>query len=88
VIQRVRADLVLPLQDRDRHINGPIDRGDGGHNQPWTWHFVPDQWDLVELSMELCDGNPTDVENDPDYWVDTVGVFCPWSARVVEEKGE
>jgi hypothetical protein len=85
VIAEVRAELDKALGERNRHINGRVLRGDGGHNAPWSWHFDPDEWDLAEVSIELCDGNPTDVENDLDYWVDTVMAFCPWSARVVEE---
>ncbi len=36
--------------------------------------------------MELCDGLPSDVEKDIDYWAGTVGRFCPWSAVLVSLK--
>jgi hypothetical protein len=85
VIAEVRAELDKTPAERNRHINGRVLRGNGGHNSPWKWHFDPDEWGLAEASIEVCDGNPTDVENDLDYWVDTVGSFCPWSARVVAE---
>jgi hypothetical protein len=88
LIAQVRAELAKPLNERTRHPSGPIARGDGGHNWPWSWHFYPDEWSLVEVSMEVCDGTPADVENNIDYWVDTVEVFCPWSARVIEETNE
>jgi hypothetical protein len=35
-------------------------------------------------AIELCDGCPQMVEDDLDYWVETVGRFCPWSTRVLE----
>jgi hypothetical protein len=38
---------------------------------------------MVEVTMELCDGRPSDVERDLDYWVDSVGRFCPWSSALV-----
>ena len=39
---------------------------------------------MAEITMELCDGLPSHVEEDIDYWVDTVGRFCPWSAKIVK----
>lgn len=85
VLARCRSELDLPLGQRSLHINGAIAAGDGGHNSPWNWHFQADQWDLVQISMELCDGTCQIVEKDIDYWLNDVGSFCPWAARVVEE---
>ncbi|MCH7522055.1 MAG: hypothetical protein IIB42_10210 [Candidatus Marinimicrobia bacterium] len=86
VVAKIEAQLALPVDKRLMHINGPIGRGDGGHNLEWDWHFSPHEWDLVEISIELCDGNPGLVQEDIDYWVDTVGRFCPWGAYVVRSQ--
>lgn len=85
VIGKVEDQLALPFGERHMHIHGDIARGDGGFNENWNWHFVPDRWDLVEISVEVCDGRPRMVEEDPDYWIDQVGYFCPWSSRVAGE---
>lgn len=85
VIRLARAQLELPEAERTLHINGPIAHGNGDHNLKWSWHFVPDEWDLVESSMELCDGTPQMVEDDPDHWVDSVTQFCPWESYIVRE---
>ncbi len=85
VIANLRAQLALPTPDRNLHIHGPIARENGGHNLFWHWHFVPDQWEMVEISMEVCDGTPRMVEDNLDYWVDEVGVFCPWVSYVQKE---
>ena len=85
VIAAVNSQLAKPVDKRTLHINGIIERGNGGHNLDWGWHFTPDRWALVEVSMELCDGNPSLVEQDIDYWVDTVGRFCPWASYVKRE---
>ncbi|MDX1641571.1 MAG: hypothetical protein R3220_07725 [Balneolaceae bacterium] len=77
--------MAKPFDQRNMHINGPIERGNPGYNSDWSWHFVEDQWDLAEISAEVCDGRPSFVEEDLDYWVDTVGRFCPWGARVEDE---
>jgi hypothetical protein len=62
--------------------NGRILRGSDG-NAPWSWHLDPDDIEMAEFAIELCDGTPSLVEDDVDYWVDTVGRFCPWSATLV-----
>jgi hypothetical protein len=89
VIDSVLANLARPLNQRN-FINGPIDYGNGGHNHNanhwFLWHFMPSQWSLVELAMEVCDGCPyTDVDADTAYWVGNVGRFCPWSGRPVRD---
>jgi len=65
--------------------NGVILRGPGkaDHNVPWSWHLDPEQIEMAEVTMELCDGTPSFVEEELDYFVATVGRYCPWSARLV-----
>lgn len=84
VIARVRAELEKPIEERHLHINGPIDAGTGD-NAPWSWHFEPDAWDLAEVSIEICDGTPTYVEENLEQWLDEVGQYCPWGSRVSRE---
>lgn len=76
VIAQVRAQLALPEEERMLFPIGDIARGDGGHNEPWDWHYT--EFVLTEMSIELCDGTPSMVDADIDYWVDTVGNYCPW----------
>jgi hypothetical protein len=78
-----RAQLALPLDQRQLFINGPIARGNADVNRQWSWHFVPNEWSFAEAAIEVCDGNAVLVEQAVDYWVDTVGHFCPWGASVV-----
>lgn len=85
VLRRLEVQLALPPDSRNLHIHGPVATGDGGHNAPWSWHFVPGEWDVVEVSIELCDGTPADVEADPAGWMDQAGAFCPWGSYVVRE---
>ncbi|MES2284873.1 MAG: T9SS type A sorting domain-containing protein [Bacteroidota bacterium] len=89
IIDTVLADLAKPLNNR-RFINGAITYGNGGHNHNashwFLWHFVPDQWSLAEIAIELCDGCPySDVDADTAYWVGNLGQFCPWSGCPVRE---
>jgi hypothetical protein len=89
LIDTVMANLNRPISQR-KFINGKITGGDGGFNSNanhwFKWHFIPDQWDLVELAMEVCDGCPyTDLDADTAYWIGNIGRFCPWSGIPVKE---
>jgi len=65
-------------------LSGELVAGDGGYNEPWSWHLEPTSVHVPDLAIEVCDGRPSMVEADLDYWLETVGQFCPWGARVVE----
>jgi pimeloyl-ACP methyl ester carboxylesterase len=66
------------------HVVGKLARGDGGFNSPWPWHLEPDSVGMAEVSIELCDGRPSLIEEDLEYWIETVGSYCPWSSSIVE----
>lgn len=65
-------------------ISGELAAGDAGYNEPWSWHMIPSTVETPDVSIEVCDGRPSMVEEDLDYWLETVGRFCPWSATVTE----
>jgi hypothetical protein len=54
------------------------------YNEPWSWHIDPMDVHMAEFTIEVCSGLPSHVEDNLDYWVNTVGRFCPWSAEIVE----
>ncbi len=59
-------------------------RGDGGFNAPYHWHLKPETVDFPDVTIEACSGRPrSDVEADLDYWIDTLGAYCPWGSRIV-----
>ncbi len=65
--------------------NGVILRGPGAaeHNLPWSWHLDPEQIEMAEMTTEVCDGQPSYVEEHLDEFVDSVGRYCPWGARLL-----
>ena len=63
--------------------SGRLLRGQVSYNKPWHWHMDSQDIVMAEVTMELCDGRPSDIENNLDYWTGTVGRFCPWSAQLV-----
>jgi hypothetical protein len=58
--------------------NGRVVRGTR-ENKGHAWHLVNVQ--LADVTTEVCDGKPSDVDGNLAYWAGTVKRFCPWSAR-------
>jgi hypothetical protein len=66
--------------------NGRILRGPGyqDYNAPWSWHLDPQEIEMAEFTMEVCDGRPSYVEEHVDEFVDVMGRYCPWAAKLVD----
>lgn len=62
-------------------ISGVVRAGNGGFNTGWNWHLDPATIDFADMTIELCDGCPNMVEEDPGTWVGNR--FCPWSTKVI-----
>jgi hypothetical protein len=60
--------------------NGRIVRGVTGVNSGWSWHIDPRDFEFADVTIELCDGLPSYVEDGTL----TGDRFCPWSAVVVD----
>jgi hypothetical protein len=48
-------------------------------NVGWSWHL--EEVVFAELTTEVCDGRPSDVEREGVMFGG--GRFCPWTARVI-----
>lgn len=66
-------------------VHGELARGDGGFNTGYSWHLKPATVTFVDLAMEICDGRPSFVEEELEYFLDEVKYYCPWGATIVEE---
>lgn len=66
-------------------VHGELARGDGGFNAPYRWHLKPGTVTFVDLAMEICDGRPSFVEEELEYFLDKVKYYCPWGATIVAE---
>ena len=86
VINQVLAQVALPQNERNQHINGAILKNPEGCalNQEWSWYFDPTGWAITEVSIELCDGDPQYVEDNLDEYI-RIGGYCPWSSVVLRE---
>jgi hypothetical protein len=65
--------------------NGRLVAGAGmaSHNVPYSWHLDPEDIQMAEVTIELCDGRPSYVEQHRDAFIREVGRYCPWGARLV-----
>lgn len=70
--------------ENSRFPIGPLRRGDGGFNAPWSWHIDSGEVRLTEVAIEVCDGRPSYVEEHVEDYV-PIG-YCPWGARIVALK--
>ncbi len=63
---------------------GPVRRASGkaGHNAPWSWHLDPEETSMAEVTIELCDGLPSYVEEHLEEWIEAAGSYCPWGATL------
>lgn len=73
------AQALLAGEEAPSIPNGLVVRDDPSVNAPWTWHLDPDSIEFADMTIEVCDGLPSYVE---DGTV-TSDRYCPWGAIVV-----
>ncbi len=74
-VQQGKSQATIP--------SGHLLKGSVPYNQPWSWHVDSEDVQMAEVTIELCDGTPSQVEANLNYWVDTVKRFCPWNAKLI-----
>jgi hypothetical protein len=73
------AQQLLAGEEAPRIPNGVVVRGDdGGVNTGYSWHIDPGSLEFADMTIEICDGLPSDVERGM-----ISDRFCPWSAEVI-----
>ena len=73
------ARKLLDGNEAPRIPNGVVIRGSSDVNVGYSWHIDPDTVEFAEVTTEVCDGLPSDVEKD----LITSDRYCPWSAQVI-----
>lgn len=73
------AEALLAGEAVARIPLGTVVRDDPGPNAPWSWHLDPATLEFADITIEVCDGLPSYVE---DGTV-TSDQYCPWSAEIV-----
>lgn len=88
VIKQCLEQLKLPLNERTLFPLGKLASGSADYNKngshDFNWHFIENDWEMVEIGIEIYDGCAyTDAELE-DY-LNTVQRYGGWSNRVIEE---
>jgi hypothetical protein len=90
LLQKIEAQLALPVADRNKIVAGKLASGNGGYNKNgnhnFKWRIQEDDWDLVDLTIELSDGRPySDVDVNNSYWMNSVKRYTPWGSYIKKE---
>jgi hypothetical protein len=73
------ARRLLAGEEAPRIPNGVVVRGDPDVNEGYSWHIDPASVEFADVTVEVCDGLPSDVEEGSI----TSDRYCPWSAEVI-----
>jgi hypothetical protein len=73
------ARKLLAGEEAPRIPNGVVVRGDPDVNAGYSWHIDPESVEFADLTTEVCDGLPSDVEQG----LIASDRYCPWSAEVI-----
>ena len=73
------ARKLLNGNEAPRIPNGVVVRGSTDVNVGYSWHIDPESVEFADITTEVCDGLPSDVEKG----LLTSDRYCPWSAEVV-----
>jgi hypothetical protein len=73
------ARRLLAGDDVPRIPNGLVVRGDADVNTGYSWHIDPNAVEFADVTTEVCDGLPSDVEKR----LITSDHYCPWFAEVI-----
>jgi hypothetical protein len=88
VIQQCLDQLALAEEERNLFPLGSLSKGSGGYNlnasHSFSWHFVEDDWELVELGIEIYDGCAYSDAELADYRRN-LGRYGGWGNRIMEE---
>ena len=74
---QIAAARAAQAGGQTRIPNGKIVTG-AQVNTGWSWHL--EDIEFADLTTEVCDGRPSDVERDGTRYGG--GRYCPWGARV------
>jgi hypothetical protein len=72
------ARRLLAVEDVPSIPNGRVVR-ETGVNEGYSWSLDPNDFEFAEVTIEVCDGLPSDVETN----VISGDRYCPWSAVVL-----
>jgi len=61
--------------------SGKLLRGAKDYNQPWNWYIDSEDIEMIYPEQGACNTTPSQIEANLDYYVDSIGRFCPSGAK-------
>lgn len=61
--------------------NGALICEPASFNCGYGWHLDPEDIEFADLTIEVCDGSPSFIEDNCDDFVDR---YCPWNAELID----
>jgi hypothetical protein len=77
------ARELLAGGEEGRIPNGIVVRDSPSVNAPWSWHIDPATLEWADMTTEVCDGLPSDVQDG----LITSDRYCPWQTTVISIDG-
>jgi hypothetical protein len=74
------ARALLAGSEDGRIPSGVVVRDSPSVNAPWSWHIDPSTLEFADMTTEVCDGLPSDVEDG----LITSDRYCPWIVEIVD----
>lgn len=88
VIAQCLQQLGLPVEERTLFPLGKLGAGSSGYNKngshSFSWHYLENEWELVEVGIEIYDGCPYGDAELADYR-GTIERYGGWGNRVIED---
>lgn len=88
VVATLRAELGTGRALQGRQFDMTVKRGRTAYNPDWNFHVRPESVKLSFASIEVCDADPIEIEDN----IELVGAallpgyhWCPWSMRLSRE---
>jgi hypothetical protein len=83
IARRLLAGEDVQCGDADEESSCNIPNGrivrETGVNEGYSWSIDPNDFEFADVTIEVCDGLPSDVE----MGILTTDRYCPWSAVVL-----
>jgi hypothetical protein len=49
----------------------------------WTFHLDAKDMSWPDVTTEVCDGRPSDIEGNKPSWFNDIKRWCPWNTKVI-----
>jgi hypothetical protein len=78
---RIGEATILLSSGKVGIVAGTLLSGDGDFNSPWSWRLAPSTISFPDVTIEACQGCPSDVQDNLSHWLQ-MGEYCAYPAQI------